>query len=177
MICLTIHNLNHICTVLRAQELCGSRGGHPGLPIVPNRPYSLCGRKATLKESTDLTYWTGTGVVVDSVVALLKSLAGVTDTVVNVGLAVSAREAGDAGAAVLLLRRRRAAGGIVLARLQEGASVVHLAAVLPHPLGRAAARVVVDPVHAGGCVLTGVGVTVVDVGLAVKACNIPGQQR
>ena len=33
--------------VLRAQELCGSRGGCPG-GSVPNNPYSLCGRKATL---------------------------------------------------------------------------------------------------------------------------------
>ena len=33
-----------------AQELCESRGGHPGLPVpVPNSPYRLCGRKATLK--------------------------------------------------------------------------------------------------------------------------------
>ena len=32
---------------LRAQELCESRGGRPGLPV-PNSPYCLCGRKATL---------------------------------------------------------------------------------------------------------------------------------
>ena len=32
---------------LRAQELCESRGGCPGLPV-PNSPYGLCGRKATL---------------------------------------------------------------------------------------------------------------------------------
>ena len=31
----------------RAQELCESRGGRPGL-LVPNSPYSLCGRKVTL---------------------------------------------------------------------------------------------------------------------------------
>ena len=31
----------------RAQELCESRGGRPGLPV-PNNPYRLCGRKATL---------------------------------------------------------------------------------------------------------------------------------
>ena len=35
------------CSVLTAQELCESRGGHPGLPV-PNSPYSFCGRKATL---------------------------------------------------------------------------------------------------------------------------------
>ena len=34
---------------LRAQELCKSRGGRPGLPV-PNSPYGLCGRKATLNE-------------------------------------------------------------------------------------------------------------------------------
>ena len=33
--------------VVRAQELCESRGGHPGLPV-PNSPYGLCGRKAAL---------------------------------------------------------------------------------------------------------------------------------
>ena len=32
---------------LRAQELCDSRGGRSGLPV-PNSPYGLCGRKATL---------------------------------------------------------------------------------------------------------------------------------
>ena len=31
----------------KAQELCESRGGRPGLPV-PNSPYGLCGRKATL---------------------------------------------------------------------------------------------------------------------------------
>ena len=31
----------------RAQKLCKSRGGRPGLPV-PNSPYGLCGRKATL---------------------------------------------------------------------------------------------------------------------------------
>ena len=33
---------------LRAQELCESRGGCPGLPV-PNSPYGLRGRKATLE--------------------------------------------------------------------------------------------------------------------------------
>ena len=32
---------------VRGQELCESRGGHPGLPV-PNSPYGLCGRKATM---------------------------------------------------------------------------------------------------------------------------------
>ena len=31
----------------RAQELCESGGGRPGLPV-PNSPYALCGRLATL---------------------------------------------------------------------------------------------------------------------------------
>ena len=31
----------------RAQELCESRGGRPGLPV-PNSPYGLCGHEATL---------------------------------------------------------------------------------------------------------------------------------
>ena len=33
--------------VIRAQELCESGGGRPGLPV-PNSPYGLCGRKAAL---------------------------------------------------------------------------------------------------------------------------------
>ena len=36
----------------RAQELCESRGGRPGLPV-PNSPYGLCGRKATLKNRAE----------------------------------------------------------------------------------------------------------------------------
>ena len=41
----------------RAQEMCESGGGRPGLPV-PNSPYSLCGRKATLSLNTvpDLTF-------------------------------------------------------------------------------------------------------------------------
>ena len=31
----------------KGQELCDSRGGRPGLPVL-NSPYGLCGRKATL---------------------------------------------------------------------------------------------------------------------------------
>ena len=30
----------------RAQEVCESRGDRPGFPA-PNKPYGLCGRKAT----------------------------------------------------------------------------------------------------------------------------------
>ena len=33
----------------RAQELCESRGGRPGLPV-PNSLYGLCERKVTLEE-------------------------------------------------------------------------------------------------------------------------------
>ena len=33
--------------LVRGQELCESGGGRPGL-LVPNSPYGLCGRKATL---------------------------------------------------------------------------------------------------------------------------------
>ena len=32
---------------VRAQELRECRGGRPGLPV-PNRPYGVCGRKATV---------------------------------------------------------------------------------------------------------------------------------
>ena len=33
----------------RVQELCESRGGHPGLPV-PNKPYGCCRRKVTFGE-------------------------------------------------------------------------------------------------------------------------------
>ena len=37
----------------RAQELCESRGGRPGFPV-PDSPYGLCGRKATLNLNSEL---------------------------------------------------------------------------------------------------------------------------
>ena len=40
---------------LRAMELCGSRGGRPGLSV-PNSPYGLCGRKATFEEKEEDTH-------------------------------------------------------------------------------------------------------------------------
>ena len=42
-------NLSH--DSFRAQELCGSRGGRPGLHVRNNSPYGFCGRKATLNQS------------------------------------------------------------------------------------------------------------------------------
>ena len=39
----------------RAQELCESRGGRPGLPV-PNIPYGLCRRKATLNLNSDVSF-------------------------------------------------------------------------------------------------------------------------
>ena len=39
----------------RAQELCESRGGRPGLPV-PNSPYGLCGRKVTLNSNTQKSW-------------------------------------------------------------------------------------------------------------------------
>ena len=36
-------NLKKIYGIFRAQELCGSRGGHPVLPV-PNSRYGICGR-------------------------------------------------------------------------------------------------------------------------------------
>ena len=53
-----VHPLSRLCVLgyksdwslrrtTRAQKLCESRGGRPGLPV-PNKPYGLCGRKATL---------------------------------------------------------------------------------------------------------------------------------
>ena len=44
---------------LRAQELCESRGGRPGL-AVPNKPDGFCGRKATLKLNlSPKRFWRG----------------------------------------------------------------------------------------------------------------------
>ena len=40
---------------VRDQELCGSRGGHPGLPS-PNSPYGLCGHEATWNLTRQQTY-------------------------------------------------------------------------------------------------------------------------
>ena len=40
-------------TLNKAQELCESRGGRPGLPV-PNSPYGFCGRKATLNKVQEL---------------------------------------------------------------------------------------------------------------------------
>ena len=37
------------CCSFRVQELCESRGGRPGLPVL-NSLYGLCGRKATLND-------------------------------------------------------------------------------------------------------------------------------
>ena len=51
---LTAHSQTSLISALawgcvRAQELCESGGGRPGL-AVPNCPYGLCGREATLNE-------------------------------------------------------------------------------------------------------------------------------
>ena len=48
----TLHSTKLLYTTLhcRAQELCESRGGQPGLPVA-NSLYRLCGRKATLSSS------------------------------------------------------------------------------------------------------------------------------
>ena len=40
-------NIFNFLTSCRAQELCESQGGRPGLPV-PNTPCGLCGRKAVL---------------------------------------------------------------------------------------------------------------------------------
>ena len=39
----------HSISLSRAQELCGSRRGRPGLPV-PNKPDGFCGRKVTLNK-------------------------------------------------------------------------------------------------------------------------------
>ena len=42
-------HLNDVLPQSSAYPLCERRGGRPGLPV-PNSPYGLCGRKATLNE-------------------------------------------------------------------------------------------------------------------------------
>ena len=37
---------------VRAQELCESRGGRPGLPSLIKKNYGFCGRKATLQPTS-----------------------------------------------------------------------------------------------------------------------------
>ena len=47
-----LHSLHiYIQYTYRTQELCEIRGGRPGL-AVPDSPYGLCGRNATLNEHT-----------------------------------------------------------------------------------------------------------------------------
>ena len=41
-----------VLRIVRSRELCESRGGRPGLPV-PNIPYGLCGRKATLEKKKE----------------------------------------------------------------------------------------------------------------------------
>ena len=45
-----INALRAYGSCFRAQELCESRGGRPGLPV-PNSPSGLCGREVTLNMS------------------------------------------------------------------------------------------------------------------------------
>ena len=60
---------------VRARELCGSRGGRPGLPV-PNRPYGFCGRKATLNSGPQSTSMEVDVAVLDSLslISLLVSV-------------------------------------------------------------------------------------------------------
>jgi len=50
------HDATHslLLTLYQAQELCEGRGGRPGLPV-HDKPYSFCGRKATM----NLCIWVG----------------------------------------------------------------------------------------------------------------------
>ena len=55
----------------RAQELCESRGGSPGLPV-PNSPYGLCGRKATVEEEQSVLHSASTYFGTDALVAISR---------------------------------------------------------------------------------------------------------
>ena len=64
----------------RAQELCESGGGHPGLPV-PNSPYGLCGHKETLNCSIS-ELWR----CVKVEVAILGFLSLIVRNMVSVGI-------------------------------------------------------------------------------------------
>ena len=71
IIYLSIHvHVCILCFIYRSQELCESRGGRPGLPV-PNSPYGLCGREATL--NLNLHYLPTTGVHTTSLLFSLTS--------------------------------------------------------------------------------------------------------
>ena len=56
-LCLYCPDPLHYLRTRAAQELCESRGDRPGLPV-PNSPYGLCGRKATLIDVMDCLLYT-----------------------------------------------------------------------------------------------------------------------
>lgn len=119
-----------------------------------------------------LTYRTFAVVTADPVVADAAVQAVALQTVVLVRLAVLADEAVDADALVAALRVL--AGALVLAGVVGGALVHVVSAVLAAPVGRAAARVRVDAVHARGAMLAQMARAVVDVLVAViasKSCT------
>ena len=60
-------------SILRAQELCESRGGRPRLPV-PNKPYGFCGRKSPRKKKKVYTESSGAVLKVEVVVLGSPSL-------------------------------------------------------------------------------------------------------
>ena len=70
-------------TNIKAQELCESRGGRPGLPV-PNSPYGLCGRKATLNERVMSNRFRTFDVT--RVALLVKELTDFPDLKLNTGI-------------------------------------------------------------------------------------------
>ena len=57
--CVPIWMAAPLIVSFRTEELCEGRGGRPGLPV-PNSPYDLCGRKATLEEEASQFQSSGT---------------------------------------------------------------------------------------------------------------------
>ena len=53
MVSVAVQHQVYFCGLTRAQELCESPGGRPGLPV-PNKPYAFCGRKAPSKKEVVL---------------------------------------------------------------------------------------------------------------------------
>ena len=70
-------------SLCRAQELCESGGGRPGLPV-PNSSHGLCGRKSTLNRTISVSGQTGsrrTASLADLRLSLRVDSGGLTDAI------------------------------------------------------------------------------------------------
>ena len=70
------------CCVDSAQELCESQGGRPGLPV-PNGPYGLRGRKATLCRGRPQGGGGGGLVVANCLITIVRSCDAFMEAVLD----------------------------------------------------------------------------------------------